>query len=471
MQQVTPKDAWFVYAESPRFRQAFVSVYAFVPDHRGGGLPGREEIAAWVEARASVPVLRRRLVRVPLDLDDPYWAEDPDFSVARHLHFHDPQSWDDLRAMLGDLAAAPMDQTRPLWELHVVDRVDGVPGTGGPVTVAAIKMHHVMADGIASGHVTTTLFGADLPEPGPVCDGGQQVPGTVRLVVRALAAAPRTAARFVGGVRDARAVHRRLVAERENGSYPLPPQRRTPTVVDGPVGPGRVYEVEFFPLSELQAIKARIGDVTVNDLTLTIVGGAIRDYLLERGELVSGSLAASVPMTLRSSGAALESNNQFVMMTVDLRTDLDDPVDRARAVHETVLAERRRMRVPAEVAAAETTYVLPGWVFRLARWREARRGSRATADPVRARAFNTFVTSVPRRSTALRLVDTTAVLAFGTSTLDGTGISHSVGSTGDSLALNITADPALLRDSCRYAELIRRSFEQLRDAVPVNVGT
>lgn len=470
MQQVTPKDAWFVYAENPRFRQAFVSVYAFAPDHPDGELPGREEIAAWVAARASVPVLRRRLVRVPLDLDHPYWAEDPDFSVARHLHFHDPRSWDDLRAMLADLAAAPMDQTRPLWELHVVDRVDGIPGTAGPVTVVAIKMHHVTADGIGSGQVTTTLFGADLPDPGPV-SGRQRVPGPARLVVRALAAAPRTAVQFVRGVGSARATHRRLLAARENGSYPLPPQRRTPTVVDGPVGPGRVYEVAFFPLSELQAIKARIGDVTVNDLTLTIVGGAMRDYLLERGESVPGSLAASVPMTLRSSGAALESNNQFVMMVVDLRTDLDDPVDRARGVHGTVLAERRRMGVPAEAAASYTTYVLPGWVFRLARWREARRGRGATSDPVRGRAFNTFVTSVPRRSTALHLVDTTAVLAFGTSTLDGTGISHSVGSTGDSLALNITADPALLRDSGRYAELIRRSFEQLRDAVAVNVGT
>jgi hypothetical protein len=122
------------------------------------------------------------------------------------------------------------------------------------------------------------------------------------------------------------------------------------------------------------------------------------------------------------------------------------------------------MSVPAEAAVLAVDFVLPGWMFRLARALERRRGMPSDGDNAGGRPFNTFVTSVPRRSTPLRLADATAVMAFGTSTLDGTGTSHSVGSVGDVLALNVTADPALLKDSRRYAELIRKSYTELRDA-------
>ncbi|MGW0042958.1 wax ester/triacylglycerol synthase domain-containing protein [Rhodococcus sp. NPDC003348] len=469
MRQLSPKDAWFVYVDSPRFRQAFVSAQVFAPDDATGRLPDRAEITRWFEARAVLPMLRQRLVRVPLDLDHPYWAEDPDFAVSRHLHFHQPRGWDELRDLVAEISTVPMDQTRPLWELHVVERVLGVPGVDGPATFVAMKMHHAMTDGIGSNAVMSAFYGEQAPPPdagrGPV----ERVPGPVELVLRALARGPRTAVGIVTAIRQVRANWRAVQVERAQGEYQLPPQRRTPTVLDGPVGPGRVLEVEYFSLAEVQAIKARIGGVTVNDLMLTVVGGAMRAYLLERGESVPGSLAASVPMSIRSAGAVRESNNQFVMLVVDLNSGLDDPIARARAVHEAVLAERRRMSVPAEAAVSDTTFVFPGWMFRVARRIRAWQGDARRGDELRGRPFNTFVSSVPRELTRLRLADTTDVRSLGIGPLDGTGTGHSVGVMGDRLGLNIAADPELLRDSARYAQLIRRSYNELRDAAQVTV--
>ncbi|EME21245.1 wax ester/triacylglycerol synthase domain-containing protein [Rhodococcus triatomae] len=457
---MSPQDAWFLYADGPRFRHAYVSVYAFAPDDGSDRLPSPEESALWIAQRANLPVLRRRLVRTPLDLARPYWVEDPDTDVSAHVHVHDPMTWDGLREFLAVLASAPMDYTRPLWEAHVVARVDAVPGVPRPVTVVAVKIHHCAADGVASGEVTRAFFGDD---PTGTADGhGGRTPGRGELLVRALAGAPRGVGRVVTAARSARSARLAQVAARESASYPLPPQRRTPTSLDGPVGPGRIFDVATFSLAEMQEVKARIGDVTINDLILTVVGGALRAYLAEQGETPDGSLAASVPMTVRGAQPHSDSNNQFVMTVVDVNTEIADPIARARAVHDAVLGERRRMTVPAEAAVLATDFVLPGWMFRVARWLEQRRGV-APAGVV-ARPFNTFVTSVPRRTTPLRLLDATAVMAFGTSTLDGTGTSHSVGSTGDVLALNITADPALLRDSRRYADLLRQSYAELRDA-------
>lgn len=464
MQQLSAQDAWFLYTDSPRFRQAYVSAYAFAPTDGEGRLPGREETAQWIEQRAYLPELRRRLVRTPFDLAHPYWVEDPDFDVARHLHFHDAMTWDRLREFLARLASALMDDTRPMWELHVVDRVEEMPGVRGPVAVVAVKMHHCAADGIGSGRVTTALFGSEVGCLDATSTRRGRVPTRPELVARAAVGVPRTVGGLVAAQRSAKEKRKAQLSLRETATYPLPPQRRTPTSLDGPVGPGRVYEAAVFSLAEMQEVKARIGEVTINDLVLTVVGGALQAYLAEQGETPDGSLAASVPMTVRATRPKPESNNQFVMTVVDLRTTETDPVTRARGVRESVLGERSRMSVPAEAAVLDTDFVLPGWMFRVARELERRRGGPPTGDPASGRLFNTFVTSVPRRSTPLRLVDATAVMAFGTSTLDGTGTSHSVGSVGDVLVLNITADPALLKDSRRYAELIRTSYTELRDA-------
>ncbi|MFD1814815.1 wax ester/triacylglycerol synthase domain-containing protein [Rhodococcus gannanensis] len=463
MRQLEPKDAWFVYVDTPRFRQAYMSAFVLTPDDADGRLPDRAEITRWFEERAVLPLLRQRLLRVPLDLDHPYWVDDPDFAVDRHLHFHGALGWDESRTMVADLSTEPMDERRPLWELHVIEQVHGVPDTDGPAMMVVLKMHHAVTDGIGSAVVTTTLFGDALP-PNPNAIPPQHIPGDVELVLRALGRVPRTVVDAVSAVRRARANWRALHLARADAAYPLPRQDRTPTPLDGPVGPRRVIEAVHFALPEVQEIKARIGGVTVNDLMLTVVGGAMRAYLVEQGHTPPGSLATSAPMTIRGTGTAAgdESNNKFVMMVVDLRTDIADPVARARAVHDAVLGERARLGVPAEAAVAHVDYMFPGWVFRAARRVRAWQG--VDAQGIGRRPFNTFVSSVPREINEVRVAGTTCVHSFGIGPLDGTGTGHAVGAVGERLGMNVAADPDLLTDSRRYAELIRQSYTELRDA-------
>lgn len=460
MRQLKAKDAWFVYVDTPRSRQAYMSAYVLVPDDAAGRLPDRGEITRWFEERAVLPVLRQRLVRVPLDLDHPYWVDDPDYDVGRHLHFHGERGWDESRTMVADISTEPMDERIPLWEMHVIDRVHGVPDTEGPAMLVVMKMHHAMIDGVGSSAVTTTLFGDALPEDvgGPA--RRDRVPGSAELVVRALARVPRTVVDTVAAVRRARANWRALEVSRADATYPLPPQGLTATPLDGPVGPRRVLEAEHFSLPEVQEIKARIGGVTVNDLMLTVVGGAMHAYLVEQGHPPSGSLSASAPMSIRATGAGADSNNRFVMMIVDLRTDIVDPVARARAVHDAVIGERTRLGVPAEAAVAYVEYMFPGWVFRAVRRIRTWRGTDAGVR----RPFNTFVSSVPRDIAEVRVAGTTCIHSFGIGPLDGTGVGHAVGAIGERLGLNTAADPELLTDSRRYSELLRHSYTELKEA-------
>lgn len=462
MIQLSPKDASFLYLDPPEARQVFVTAYVFVPDGPSGRLPSPEQVTRWMADRVALDELRDRVVRVPFDLGLPYWVRDPDFALANHLSFHEGAGWEELRTLVADLVERPMDQSRPLWEFHLVNNVRGIPGTQGEATVAVIKFHHAMTDGVGSGQFTKAFFGVDPAGPTQAVVRGpaKPLPSRAGLVARAIWSSPRALVQFVGDVRTARAVTRSVLAERAGNAYKVPPATRPRTVFNQRLSPKRVYDVEFLPLSAFRAMKAKLGDVTVNDLVLTVVAGALRNYLAETGESVEESLAASVPMSIRAI-AASDSKNKFVMMAVDLRTDVEDPIARLRAICQSVQDERTRMSNPLEIASYESSLLLPGWAIRILL---QMRRARPKSDPDRAGSANIFVTSVPRRDIKLRLCDTVFAVSFGLSPLGCGGLAISSGAAGEFLTVNIAADPNMLRDRRRFAELIRISYEELRAA-------
>ncbi|MFC7446974.1 wax ester/triacylglycerol synthase domain-containing protein [Rhodococcus daqingensis] len=462
--QVDPRDAVFLYVERPEAWQTFLSACAFVPDGAQAGPAGRAEIIRWIADRArGIEVLRQRLVRVPFDLDHPYWVEDPDHRVEDHLYFHEGSGWDELREWMAVLVQRPMDRSRPLWELHVVGGVRGIPGVEQPATVVVIKLHHSMADGELSTIISRALFGAgELPDVRhDVPAVPRPMPTPVGLFLTGVRACPRKVGELVGGLREFRATRRRLLAERDQGTHTLPVATRPRTVLNGPLGPDRVFDAAFLPLDDVLAVKAALGDITVNDIVLAVVAGAQRAYL---GALPEGSLAAAVPMSIRRTCPS-ESRNQFLTMAVDLHTGTKDPIERVRAIRRSALEERDRLSNPAEADAAhcDVVGVIPGWAIRAALrlgYGRPKRGSETV------HLVNTLVTSVRYGAVDLRLCDATAVAGFGLAPLVGWGgVAHAVGSVGGSLTINVTADPLQLNDIHRYTQLLGESFEELKAAV------
>jgi diacylglycerol O-acyltransferase len=114
-----------------------------------------------------VPASRRRLVEVPLGLDQPYWIEDPDFDIDFHVrHIALPAPGDDrqLAAQVGRIMSRPLDRRRPLWELYVIE------GLGGGRVAQLTKIHHCAIDGVSGAEILTNILGPDpsgrdIPEP------------------------------------------------------------------------------------------------------------------------------------------------------------------------------------------------------------------------------------------------------------------------------------------------------------------
>ena len=109
----------------------------------------------------AAPTFRRRIVRVPLDLDYPYWIEDEHFDLEyhmRHLALPKPGDWKQFRAQVARLVARPLDLTRPPWELTVIDGLDGIEGLPPGCFANVLKVHHAAIDGVAGVELFSAWF-------------------------------------------------------------------------------------------------------------------------------------------------------------------------------------------------------------------------------------------------------------------------------------------------------------------------
>ena len=132
MQQLSGMDASFLYAETPRAHMAGGGVAIYDPSTAPGGKVTFKGILNHIEERLhEARVFRQRLVRVPFDLDHPYWIEDPDFDLefhVRHIALPEPGDWRQLCIQVARLVSRPLDLDRPLWELYVIEGLDNVAG-------------------------------------------------------------------------------------------------------------------------------------------------------------------------------------------------------------------------------------------------------------------------------------------------------------------------------------------------------
>lgn len=278
---------------------------------------------------APYPVFRQRPVGSRIPLAPPYWEDDPDFRLERHI----------VRARLaapGDEAALeryveaqmhrPFRRDRPLWELHFVDGL----GAGSALVV---RLHHALADGIALSQVLLSLTDAsrtgDLRDREPAAErppaGRGLLSGTVGTLLDGSRWALSTAGGLVtpGGIRDALGTADGAV--RSSGKILL--HRNPPSPLRGTPGPRKL--AAWAGPRRLVDIKriARLADATVNDVLVAAVSGAIHSYLLDRGA-APVDLATMVPVNLRPAGQELprELGNKFALVLLSLPTGVSSPL-------------------------------------------------------------------------------------------------------------------------------------------------
>jgi WS/DGAT/MGAT family acyltransferase len=189
LERLSGVDAAFLYLETPTMHMHIVGVIVMDPSTMPDGYT-YERLKALLRSKIHrVPPFYQCIKRVPLDLEHPYWVPDPDFDIDRHVHrigIPEPGDKEELGKLVGEIAAKPLDRSRPLWELWVVEGLDD-----GQVALIT-KMHHAAGDGMASGYLMLQLLSMspeipdiDHPKPLPKIDRSE-IPTDFELVRHAL---------------------------------------------------------------------------------------------------------------------------------------------------------------------------------------------------------------------------------------------------------------------------------------------
>ena len=313
------------------------------------------------------PRFRQRVVEPRAGLGVPAWEDVENFDLEDHLHrvsLPAPGGPRELQELAGELMARPLDRSKPLWELHVID------GYGDGMALVT-RMHHCIADGIALTRVLLSLTDeqrdAHLAPPvvernghglldvlaAPAHAGSQLAEAGLHEALQ-LAFHPRSelASLAAEGSADARALAKLLLTSGDQK-----------TVFTGELGVERkVTWSESFPLDSIKAVGHSTG-TTVNDVVVAALSGALHDYLVRRGSVVD-EIRAMVPFNLRALDEPLprELGNRFGLVFLPLPVGIEDPAERLETVHRRMDAIKHSPEGLISYGILGTIGLTPTWV-------------------------------------------------------------------------------------------------------------
>ena len=452
MQQLSGLDAAFLAMETSAVFGHVGSVCILDPSTSPESLT-LDRLTRIIESRLHlIPPFRRRLVEVPLGLDQPYWIEDPDFDIEYHVReLAIPEPGDDrqLADQAARLHARPLDRRRPLWEVYLVH------GLRGGRKAIYSKVHHAAIDGVSGNDILAAVL--DLSPQGRPDEAvppwhGDAEPSALSMLARSvlsLTGHPLRAARVTYGlvravpalaslsVRTPPAIARREgapVLSRSGLRAPMTPFNKS-------VSPHRRWAFVSLPFAEVKAIKTASG-TTVNDVVMALCAGALRRWLLDHDALPDAPLVAAVPVSVRTEQQKGTGGNRVSSMIAAIPTNIADPFDRLAACHEAMRAAKEQHgALPADMLADVAQFAMPALAGQAARLAARLRLVE------RVNAFNLIISNVPGPDIPLYYAGARLLAYYPLSAIaDGQGLNMTVMSFGGQLHFGLIADRDLVPD-------------------------
>jgi len=352
MEQLSGLDNFTLYDEQGNIYNHVAALGIYDPATSPSGMTRFKDILHHFKCRmGDFPIFRRKLVTVPYGIDRPYWTEageiDAEFHI-RHIALPQPGDWRQLMIQTARLHSRPLDRTRPLWEIYVIEGLGNIPGLHPGCFALFLKFHHAAIDGqrgIALLEAVHSITAEEnhTPPSRYVLSETSRRPNTLEILANV---AKNTVSRTLGlsnlYVSTASKVGA-LAWERlpkpffpaDASARKLPIKAAPLTRFNHPVSANRVVDAVHFQLSDIKVIRQGIPGCTIDDVFLAVCGGALRRYLNSKGELPDESLRALVPKAVNEkiiTKRKLHNNNEIGGTPVALGTDIQDPVERLHAV-------------------------------------------------------------------------------------------------------------------------------------------
>jgi len=356
MRQLSGHDASFLYADTIHANSNVTFVQIYDQSTAPGGKLRFKTILAHIQSRLHrSPIFRSKLLRVPFELDEPYWVEDEHFDLeyhVRHIALPKPGDWRQFCIQASRIHARALDLQRPLWEIYVIEGLDSItdlpPGSFALLT----KIHHAAIDIESRNEFIEVLHDATRrpPRPEPAEPWfPERAPAPIALLARAGVNAMLSPWRWVGPF--ARAVPAVMTFASD---VLYPEHHQAATRFNAVVSPHRVFDTRRFLRKEFQDIGRLVAGATVNDAVLAVCSGGLSRYLAAHAELPQADLTAIVPLGIGAEyGPAGPSRRIF------FGTNVADPIERLAWIHRQTSAEPAPTQRDQALPACTITHV-PG---------------------------------------------------------------------------------------------------------------
>jgi len=458
MQRLSGLDASFLYLETAAQPLHVCSILELDTSTTPGGYTF-DRLRDGLELRIkAMPEFREKLADNRFNLDHPVWVEDKDFDVDRHLHrigLPSPGGRNELAEICGHIASLPLDRTRPLWEMWVIENVGGTDAHDGGRIAVMTKVHHASVDGVTGANLMSQLCSTepDAPPPDPVDGpgGGSDleiaISGAMRFATRPLKFAnvvPLTLSTVIDTAKRVR-----------SGTTMAAPFAAPKTAFNTNVTGHRNIAFAQLDLDDIKKVKNHFG-VKLNDVVMALVAGVLRKFLLDRGELPKNSLVAMVPVSVHDKSDR-PGRNQVSGMFSRLETSIEDPAERLKAIADAnSVSKQHSSAIGATLLQDWTQFAAPA-VFGVA-MRVYASSRLSGARPV----HNLVLSNVPGPQMPLYMLgcEVEAMYPLGP-IFHGSGLNITVMSLNGKLDVGIVSCPELLPDLWDMADAFRAALEEL----------
>nr|WHV03917.1 putative wax ester synthase/acyl-CoA:diacylglycerol acyltransferase [uncultured bacterium] len=410
-----------------------------------------------------VPRYRQRLHEIPV-FDHSVWVDDPHFDLnyhVRHTSLPKPGTIQQLQNLVARVMATPLDRKRPLWETWIVEGLEG-----GDQFAMITKIHHCMIDGASGVDLANIQFSTD-PEPqeiaAPVPYRPRAAPRRLELLLdetRRTAGIPLEVVRdfrqFVADADDLR----EDITTRVNALTKLFGMGMTAdeTPLNGRLGPHRRFEWISCRLDDLKAIRKGLG-CSINDVVLTVVTGAVRDYLLAKGvHVASTEFKVSTPVSVRKEEDKGQMGNHVSSWIIPLPIDEPDPRRQLERIHEMTEELKETNQAIGVQMMNQVQEWTPSTLLSL--------GAQAMSGPI-----NTIVTNVPGPQLPLYFHGARVRAIYpAVPLMEGMGLGIALTSYAGTMGIGFNCDPDIVPDIGLFVSRFKNALERVAEAAKVELG-
>jgi len=484
MRQLSGQDATFLYLESPGAHLHLTALYLYQQPTRALRF---SQISQLIESRLDQsPLFGQKLVRPPLDLDYPYWVDDPDFDPQRHLLEYSgsiPGSLEELYQAMGHLHSLPLDLSRPPWQMHILEKLGRLKGFPPRCFAVIAKYHHAAMDGASGTQLVDRLHSpaasrGTAAEHAPLRNrrvahqpgwvellaraGINNVAGQIKLGQAVASALPSLIKPLTQPLLEPLGQTVRKLAPR-SGEAHKQRQAKVVSVVpktrfNQPVSANRAFSAFSVSLNEVREMRHAVAGATINDVVLTVCAGGLSLWLHEHHELPDHSLVAMVPVNARSEEDSKLAGNRLSAHFLPIHSDISDPLKRLRAVRETTLAAKQPGKGLNPKQASAISANIAAFPLSVA-------GKLITGLGLNHRLMrpcNCTITNVPGARSMQYLGPAKLLFSTGSGPiLDGMGLIITAFSYLDQLTFSFTSCTKMLPDPERLVECTQIAFDQL----------